>query len=161
MTFDPEFLRQAMRSWTTGVTVVTSLFGSTRHGMTVSSFTSLSLHPPQVLVALAQNTRTHDLVTRSGMFGVSILSASQQEIADRFAGRVSDEDNRFEGLETFSLRTGVPLLAGSLAALDCQVVTTLGSGTHTVFVGEVLSVRHFSYEHPLLYFNRQYHELRK
>jgi flavin reductase (DIM6/NTAB) family NADH-FMN oxidoreductase RutF len=127
--------------------------------MTVSSFTSLSLTPPQVLVSLAQNTRTHDLVTRSRLFGISILSAEQQEISNRFAGRVEDEPDRFIGLETFTLATGAPLITGGLAHLDCHVVTTLGSGTHTICIGEVLAAQNAGDGEPLMYFNRGYRKL--
>ena len=156
MPVEADVLRQAMRFWVTGVTVVTAAHRGVQHGMTVSSFTSLSLTPPQVLVSLAQNTRTHDLVTRSRSFGISILSINQREISDRFAGRVADELDRLAGLETFLMTTGAPMLAGGLAHLDCHVITTLGSGTHTIFIGEVLEARNVSEGEPLIYFNRDY-----
>ena len=156
MPVEADLLRQAMRFWVTGVTVVTAAHQGVQHGMTVSSFTSLSLTPPQILISLAQNTRTHDLVTRSRSFGLSILSASQQDISDLFAGRVADEFDRLVGLETFTLATGAPMIAGSLAYLDCHIVTTLGSGTHTIFIGEVLAAQNAESGEPLVYFNRAY-----
>jgi len=159
MPVEADVLRQAMRFWVTGVTVVTAAHQGVQHGMTVSSFTSLSLIPPQVLVSLAQNTRTHDLVTRSRSFGISILSASQLDISDRFAGRVADELDRLAGLETFVLTSGAPMLTGGLAHLDCHVVTTLGSGTHTIFIGEVLAATNAGEGEPLIYFNRGYKKL--
>ncbi|PKN91971.1 MAG: flavin reductase [Chloroflexi bacterium HGW-Chloroflexi-6] len=161
MNFDPDILRQAMRFWTTGVTIVTSAHENVQHGMTVSSFTSLSLKPPQVLIALAQNTRTHDLVNRSRIFGLTILAENQQELSDRFAGRIADELDRLDGIETFKMVTGAPLLSGGISCLDCRVVTMLGSGTHTVFVGEVLAARDLNGENPLVYFDRQYRKLQK
>lgn len=159
MPIEADTLRQAMRFWTTGVTIVTAAHEGVQHGMTVSSFMSLSLTPPQVLISLAQDTRTHNLVSRSGSFGISILSSAQQEISDRFAGRVADEQNRLAGLETFTLASGSPMLSGALAYLDCQVVTTLGSGSHTIFIGEVLAAQHVEDGHPLVYFNREYKQL--
>ena len=159
MPVEANLLRQAMRFWVTGVTVVTAAHQGVQHGMTVSSFTSVSLTPPQILVSLAQNTRTHELVTRSRSFGISILSASQQEISDRFAGRVDDELDRLAGLETFTMTTGTPMIAGGLAHLDCHVMTTLGSGTHTIFIGEVLEARNAAEGEPLIYFNREYKHL--
>lgn len=163
MLTDPENLRQAMRFWATGVTVVTSAHDDTRHGMTVSSFTSLSLSPPQILVALTQDSRTHGLIVRSRVFGISILADGQEEISDRFAGRIPDDGDRLAGLDTFTLETGSPLLRGGLAYLDCRLVTTLGSGTHSVFVGEVLAARAGpdSSLNPLLYFDRGYRNLQK
>jgi flavin reductase (DIM6/NTAB) family NADH-FMN oxidoreductase RutF len=159
MPVEADVLRQAMRFWVTGVTVVTAAHQGVQHGMTVSSFTSVSLTPPQVLVSLAQNTRTHDLVTRSRSFGISILSIGQQEVSDRFAGRMPDESDRLAGLETFTLVTGTPLITGGLTHLDCHVVTTLGSGTHTIFIGEVLSAKNAGDGEPLIYFNRGYKKL--
>lgn len=159
MSVEADLLRQAMRFWVTGVTVVTAAHQGVQHGMTVSSFTSLSLTPAQVLVSLAQNTRTHDLVARSRCFGISILSASQQDVSDRFAGRIEDEQNRLTGLETFVLSSGAPMIAGGLAHLDCHVVTTLGSGTHTIFIGEVLAAKNVEDGEPLIYFNRDYQKL--
>src|SRR5690348_9822482 len=129
MPVEADLLRQAMRFWVTGVTIVTAAHHGVQHGMTVSSFTSLSLTPPQILVSLAQNTRTHDLVTHSRSFGISVLSAGQQDVSDRFAGRIEDEPDRLTGLATFTLVTGAPMILGGLAHLDCHVVTTLGSGT--------------------------------
>jgi flavin reductase (DIM6/NTAB) family NADH-FMN oxidoreductase RutF len=156
-----EMLRQAMRFWATGVTVVTAEHEGIQHGMTVSSFTSVSLDPSQVLISLAQDSRTHDLILHSRNFGITILDSSQQEICDRFAGRVPDDMDRLEGLETITLVTGTPLLKQGLAHLDCHVVTTVGSGTHTIFIAEVLSARSGEDGDPLLYFNRDYRKMQK
>lgn len=161
MPVESDLLRQAMRFWATGVTIVTAVHEGIQHGMTVSSFTSVSLDPPQVLISLAMNARTHDLVTRSRNFGISILDSSQQEICDRFAGRVPDDMDRLNGLETITLVSGVPLLKQGLAHLDCHVVTTVGSGTHTIFIAEVLDARSSEDGDPLLYFNRGYQKIQK
>ena len=83
MTVESDLLRQAMRFWATGVTIVTAAHAGIQHGMTVSSFTSISITPPQVLVSVAHNTRTHDLIKHSQHFGVTILDESQMEISDR------------------------------------------------------------------------------
>ena len=84
---DAESLRHAMRQWATGVAIVTSAHNGMAHGMTVTSFTSVSLTPPQVLISLALETRTHGLVRASRIFAVSLLGAGQEAISDRFAGR--------------------------------------------------------------------------
>jgi flavin reductase (DIM6/NTAB) family NADH-FMN oxidoreductase RutF len=159
MSIESENLRQAMRFWASGVTIVTAEHAGVRHGMTVSSFTSVSLAPPQVLISLAQNARTHDLIMRSRNFGISILDSSQQELSDRFAGRVPDELDRLVGVETYCLSSSVPLLKQGLAQLDCHVVTTIGSGTHTIFIAEVLAAQSADGGDPLLYFNRGYQKI--
>lgn len=159
MTADPEQLRSAMRQWATGVAIVTATHNGISHGMTVSSFTSVSLTPPQVLISLAQNTRTHALVRESKFFGVSLLAQGQQDISDRFAGRMPDDQDRLAGLETFTLETGVPLLKGGLAHFDCRVIATFTSGTHSIFIGAVLTAQGRPDADPLLYYNRDYRRI--
>jgi len=161
MPIDPEDLRSAMRHWTTGVTVVSSVLGDRQHGMTASSFTSVSLDPPLVLVSLERITNTHLLVQEAGTFAVTILESNQQAISDRFAGRESENSDRFAGLDTYTMVTGAPLLSGGLAAFDCRVVSHYEAGTHTVFIGEVEAVRYSSDGSPLLYYDRDYRTLRK
>jgi flavin reductase (DIM6/NTAB) family NADH-FMN oxidoreductase RutF len=161
MSIDPETLRFAMRQWATGVTVVTAAHQGLRHGMTVSSFTSVSLNPPLVLVSLERGRKTHHLVDASGRYGVSILANGNQEISDRFAGRNTELDDRFAGLESFYLVSDIPLLAGCMAAFDCRVVTSYDAGTHTIFIGEVLGVMHNQSGDPLVYFDQEYHQLKE
>jgi len=156
---EPEALRQAMRHWATGVTVVTAAHGSRQHGMTVSSFTSVSLRPPLVLIALERGTRTRSLVTAAGAFGVTVLSQGQQTISNRFAGRDEDTTDRFAGVEVFKLVTGAPLLRGGEAWLDCRVVQQVEAGTHTLFIGEVVAAQAGERFDPLLYYNRAYRRL--
>ncbi len=158
---DPEDLRQAMRKWTTGVTIVSARDGEIQHGMTVSSFTSVSLTPPLLLVSLEQVTKTHRLVSQSGYFGVSLLAQHQKEISDRFAGRHTELSNRFEGIQTFQMVSGAPLIAGSLSVFDCKTISSIPSGTHTIFIGEVLAARQLSHHLPLIYFDRDYRELKR
>lgn len=160
MTFGPESLRIAMRQWASGVSVVSAIQNEVRHGMTVSSFTSVSLNPPTVLISLQKETRTHDFVRDSGFFAVTILSQGQQDISDRFAGRVPEE-NRFENIETFSMISGAPLLKKGLAFFDCRVTAAHDSATHTVFIGEVLAAESVNKGKPLLYYNRAYHRLQE
>lgn len=159
---NPEQLKQAMRRWITGVAIVTGHHEDAVHGMTANSFNSIALSPPTVLVALAQHTRTQHLVKAGGSFGVSILSKSQINIAQRFAGQIDSDIPRFEGIETFTLETGAPLIAGAMAYFDCEVVQNFDVGNTTVFIGEVLQAEMGSDGHePLLYFNRQWRKLAK
>jgi len=156
MTEMGEQLRLAMRRWVTGVAVVTSHFDGTRHGMTVNSLASISLEPPYVGISLANRTRTHALVMQAGIFGVTLLSVNQQEIADRFAGKMPEELDRFTGLTVDQLVSGAPVLRGGTARLDCKVVHTFAMPGSTLFIGEVLAAETFDLE-PLIYYNRLYH----
>lgn len=156
-----EYLRHAMRQWTTGVTVVTSRFGDHSHGMTVNSFTALSLDPPLVSVTLALDTRTQLLVDESGLFGVTILTEDQIEISDRFAGRIPDGGERFAGIDIFQIDSGVPHIQGGLAYLECKVVHSYTMKFSKLYIGEVTSVQPGKEGKPLVYHNRLYRKLTK
>ncbi|MDD5368660.1 MAG: flavin reductase family protein [Anaerolineaceae bacterium] len=156
---DPESMRLAMRHWVAGVTIVTSVSQGIQHGMTVSSFTSISLIPPMILVSLERATRTYALVAQSGVFGVSILRLEQEQLSERFAGRIGSEDDRFNGVDTFSLVSPVPLIQGALAVFDCRVANSFPAGTSTVFLAEVIAAASTEGGDPLVYTNRSYHRL--
>jgi len=159
MTISGDTLRHVMRRWTSGVCVVSSIRGDFRHGMTVNSFTSISINPAMVTVTLMNTARTYHMVVSSGIFGITVLSVDQQAIADRFAGRSGEESNRFEGIDFFTLETGTPFIAGGLAFLDCRVVFSHPMPESTLFIGEVLAAQRIEDVRPLVYFNREYHRL--
>src|SRR5215470_3244185 len=136
MTLDPEQLRHAMRAWTTGVTVVTASHNGAQYGMTVNSFTSISLDPPLVSVALKKLTHTHDLVEKAGEFAVTILSSKQKDLSERFAGKTLNVTDRFENVLTESIGIQAPLIAGGMAFFNCRVVNSIVVGENTLFVAE-------------------------
>jgi len=157
---NPDQLKEAMRTWITGVAIVTGQHNGDIHGMTANSFNSLALTPPTVLVALQNHSRTQKLVQEGGFFGVTILSNDQIELARRFAGQIDQDQPRFEGVDIFTLVSGVPLIAGGLAYLDCQVKSAYNVGATTMFIGEVLASQTGESPHePLLYFNRRWRKL--
>ena len=163
MTLDPEQLRHAMRAWTTGVAVVTAHHAGKQYGMTVNSFTSISLEPPLISVALKKLTHTHELVEASGEFSVTILSAYQKELSERFAGKQPEIKDRFEGIPTETLSITAPLIKGGMAYFNCRVVNSMLVGENTLFVAEVLAVSRIGdgegAGNPLVYHNRVYWNL--
>jgi flavin reductase (DIM6/NTAB) family NADH-FMN oxidoreductase RutF len=161
MAINETLFRQTMRLWTTGVTVVTTSFEGIQHGMTVSSFTSVSAVPPIVLVSINQNARTHELMKKSGIFAVSILEKSQKAISDVFAGLVAEADDRFKGIQTKSMQTGSPIISGAVASFDCKIIETAVFGNNSVFFGEILDAEFNDDLKPLLYSNRAYKTLHK
>lgn len=159
-----EDLRTAMRNWVSGVTVVTALAAdSTPVGITVSSFTSVSLDPPLVLVCLFKDSDAAQAVMASGGFAASILSDTQADLSTRFAGfdpAFPKGVDRFADLETTTLQTGAPLLKAALSGFDCTVTATHDGGTHAIFVAEVVGVlQQQNPGPPLVYFNRGYYDL--
>lgn len=156
MTLDPENLRAAMRAWSAGVTVATTEYEGNQHGMTVNSFTSISLDPAMITISLQRSTRTHELVSKSRVFGLTILSGGQSKISDLFAGRFPDVEDRFADLQTETLVTGSPLIVGGLSWLDCRVTQSFDAGMNTLFIAEVVAARSFGEDQPLIYHNRKY-----
>lgn len=153
-------LREVMRFWASGVAIVGAEHEGVRHGMTVSSFTSLSLEPPLVMISLQKSTRTHDLVIGSEAFAVTVLDQTQLAVSNRFAGMETEDEDRFVGIETYTLETGSPLLHHGLAFLDCRLVAQHDAGTHTVMIGEVVAAQFSDDQNsPLVYFNRDYRKL--
>lgn len=155
---DQQIMRDTLRLWASGVSVVTSARGTERSGMTVSAFASLSLEPPQILVCLAKEARTAQVIRETGIFAVSFLNEGQAALSDRFAGRVPLDtiEERFSGVDVFSAVTGAPILAGSIAWLDCRVLTQHDGSSHWIVIGEVVATGQHLPARPLLYFDRDY-----
>jgi flavin reductase (DIM6/NTAB) family NADH-FMN oxidoreductase RutF/DNA-binding GntR family transcriptional regulator len=131
---DPQHFRHVVGHLASGVTVVTTRDQGTTYGMTASSVTSLSLDPPMMLACLNRATPTTHAVSRTGRFAVNVLGQGHAHLAQQFA--VPSED-KFRGVEVLEGRHGVPLLAGALAHIECDVVEEITGGTHSVFLGEV------------------------
>jgi len=159
MAFNPEFFKDAMAQWASGVTIVTTQWNGEKFGLTASSFTSVSLEPPLVSVALANSLYTLALVQQSGLFAVSLLASDQIDLGMRFAGMIPDIEDRFEGLDYTVAVTGCPVIPGNLAWLDCRVFHSFEAGDHTIFIGQVLEAGARSDGQPLLYYNRDWRNL--
>ena len=158
MSVNEQDFKNALKSWATGVTVVTSKtesFGL--KGMTATSFSSVSLNPPQILVCINKSADTGDAVLEGKSFAINILKAEQQEISNQFAGATSQEE-RFANVNWHEGVTGSPVIDDALASIECTVIQQVLAGTHWVIIGEVQSVNCRSGE-PLLYYNSSYREL--
>jgi flavin reductase (DIM6/NTAB) family NADH-FMN oxidoreductase RutF len=156
---DPLAYKQIMAHWASGVTIVTTWNDGVPHGMTVSSFASVSLNPSRVLVCLSRTSNTHDALLVSRTFAVNLLSREQLELGKRFAGLVAGSDGRFQDIKWRTACTGAPILPGVLGWLDCRVVQTVVSGDHTIVVGEVEDGEALDLAEPLLYHNRSWRHL--
>ena len=153
--------RQALSHFATGVTVVTAERAPGRvHGMTANAFSAVSLQPMLILVCVKEDAQMLPLINRGKRFGINILKENQQAISEYFAQ--TEEDPLTEqrlGIRFAQTPGGIPVLEDTLVQLGCNVVASHISGDHTIFLGEVESANIFSGE-PLLYFSRQYHQLR-
>lgn len=134
--------RGAMRHLTGGVSVITAGRGKDISGMTVTSVSSLSVEPASLIVSLNRAASSWPLVKRHGIFGVNILSSDQVEIAERFTGKGGLKGaERFAGAEWTTRASGVPLLVGALAAIDCEVEDVMERHSHAIVIGRVLDVQ--------------------
>ncbi len=151
--------RDVLRHFASGVTIVTiQTPDGTRAGLTVSAFVSISDNPPLIMVALNKQTYGHELLSREGAtFAVNLLAADQMEMSNRFASKV---DDRFGMGEWETAVTNAPILADSIAWLDCTIHAIHDGGTHSMFIGRVQASNvPRPDEAPLIYWNRNYREL--
>ena len=129
-----EEFRDVIGHFASGVTVITALHDGQHKGTTASAVSSLSLDPPMVLICLHRDSSTGKAVLAARSFGVNILGEDQTSEAMSFAGK----GDKFAGVGVATGEDGTPLLADSLATLECRVTEVATGGTHHVFFGEVV-----------------------
>ena len=149
--------RGAMRHLAGGVSVITAGRGKDITGMTVTSVTSLSVDPPTLIVSVNRDSSSWPLIKRLGVFGVNILTSDQLDVAERFTGKGGLKGaDRFPGAEWFTRASGVPLLAGALAAIDCEVEDIVERHSHAIVIGRVLDLQSSTRTAALAYWQGQY-----
>lgn len=158
MTIEADTFKAIMSQFASGVTIVTVQHEDIKHGLTASSFTSLSLDPPLILVCVGQHLHSHGLIKNSGAFAVNILAQDQQEWGARFAN--PNVEDRYEGIETTTAATGSPILPGCLAWADCELHDAYDAGDHTIFIGKIVAGdANTESGDPLLYYHRAWRKL--
>jgi flavin reductase (DIM6/NTAB) family NADH-FMN oxidoreductase RutF len=152
----PKLFRRACGRFATGITVAT-LIGTDGlpHGMTVNSFTSVSAVPPLVLVCVDYSSNLLPHFRAARHFGVSVLNEDQQDLSNRFATKGQD---RFGGTPWDPGVTGVPLIPGALARMECEIRNVVEAGDHAVFIAEVLRTD-IADGRPLLFFDSAYRKI--
>ena len=153
---DQAHFRRTCARFPTGVTILTVVDAEgAPHGMTASSFTSVSLDPPLVLVCVDHRATVMEHLQRCQHFGVNVLSEEQHELSARFARR---GEARFDGVPWNRGPQGVPLIPEALAWFECGMHRMVDAGDHAILIGEVLSAGHQE-GRPLVYFGSRYHRL--
>jgi flavin reductase (DIM6/NTAB) family NADH-FMN oxidoreductase RutF len=154
-------LRKILGRFATGVTVVTA-GRAVPCGMTANAFTSVSVDPPLILVCVDRSAAIYQTVLADGGFGVSMLSAHQEQVARYFA-----DHSRPRGIEEFATvewspgpGTGAPILHGALAWLDCSLVTSHEAGDHEIFIGSVQASGFGPADDALVFFRGGFHQPR-
>ena len=161
MDLDSDTFRLVMGRFATGVTVVTTLAEGRPQGITVNALSSVSLEPPLVMVALDRRRFITPMVQAHGRYAVNVLGAGQQALSDCFAhAAVKPGREDFCGASWHAGHTGLPLLDGAIATLECTVVQTFSAGDHDLFIAAVDALDDGGAMAegvgPLLYFRRRY-----
>lgn len=155
-----DLFRFGMRHLAAGVSIVTSIRGGVRAGLTATSVCSLTAEPPQLLACVNRGAEAHDAIAESRMLCVNLLAGRHRALAQRFAGEGDVQGSeRFLAGEWVTLATGAPALADSLASFDCRLVQAIGAATHTVFIAQVVAVSEPGSGPALLYVDGCYREL--
>lgn len=132
---DLDLMKQVNRQFVTGVTVVTAVDDGTPRGLAVNAFSSVSLDPPTVMVAVQRTSSTHDCLFTANHLAINILSVGQLDVVNRFATKSAD---KFAGLAWEPGPFGSPLIAGSSAQMEVEIRERLQASTHTLFVCRVV-----------------------
>lgn len=144
-------LREVMSIYPTGVTVVAASDpDGSPYGLTVNSFTSVSLDPPLILVCIGHTSTSHARLVAAPAFTVNVLAADQGRVAERFATEPSE--GRFDDLEWVRAGSGAPVLEGAAAWLECSAYEVLDGGDHSIVLGKV--ERSLTSDRPALLFHR-------
>jgi flavin reductase (DIM6/NTAB) family NADH-FMN oxidoreductase RutF len=144
---DLNLMKQVNRQFVSGVTVVTAMDGEKPRGLAVNAFSSVSLDPPTVMVAVQRTSSTHDCLFRATHLAINILSTEQLDVVKIFATK---SDDKFAGLDWAPGPFGSPLFARSSAQMEVEIRERLQASTHTLFVCRVLHAT-VSDRHPMVY----------
>ncbi|GAA1098742.1 flavin reductase family protein [Tsukamurella spumae] len=132
---DLDMMKQVNRRFISGVTVVTAIDDGVPRGLAVNAFSSISLDPPTVMVAVQHTSSTHDCLFRTDHLAINILSTAQLDVVTRFATK---SDDKFAGVDWEPGPHGSPLLARSAAQMETRIRERLHASTHTIFICRVV-----------------------
>lgn len=155
---DGQGLKEILRRYPTGVTVVTSLLDGKPWGGTMNSFTSVSINPPMVAVFVMENSRTSNAILQSRKFVVNILKHDQETTAMQFAN--DGVEDKFKGVQYSLNADGIPVLPESLGYIECDLSSTHRLADHIMFLGEVRNADITNDVEALIYYRRGFHSLK-
>lgn len=156
----PQRYRDAMARFGGAVHVVTTNGPAGLRGATVIAACSVSDSPPTVLVCVNRENPRNDAFVANGVFALNTLAAGQQDLAAAFSGMTGmPPEERFALGRWDTIASGAPTLVGGMAVFDCRIIDTKDHATHRVLFGEVTGIRIGDDRHPLVYFDRAYHQI--
>lgn len=152
-------LKNIMRRIPYPVTIVTAAFSNSKRGITIGSFTSLSLDPPLISFNVGRESQMHELIINTGHFAVHIPDAEQEDLCTRFAISDLTDEQQFKDVNHEMHSLGVPLIKGVSAVLICKSHSIVEAGDHSLVIGEIVESDQFKQDPAILYFNGGYYEL--
>jgi flavin reductase (DIM6/NTAB) family NADH-FMN oxidoreductase RutF len=156
---DEQLFKDVMARIPTGVAVITSVSERGFHGVTVSSFGSLSLDPPLVYACILREIQSHDLLAAADRFVINVLAREHTFYADQFSGQAPLADPSFAKVRHHLGATGVPRIDGCISWIECRHWQQYAGGDHTIFVGEIDELLLGTADDPLIYYDREFAEL--
>lgn len=147
-------LKEILRRYPTGVTVVTSLLDGKPWGGTMNSFTSVSIDPPLVALFIIDRSRTNKALNQTGKYVINIMKHDQEDTARQFAN--DGMEDKFAGIEYTTNADGIPLVSGSLGYIQCEVHSTQAIADHVLFIGKVTGVSLENDNEALIYYKRAF-----
>lgn len=158
---DQQKFRNLMRHQAGAVTIIAVGKPGARTGLTATAMCSLTDSPPTVLICVNRNASAHKPIKAAKCFGVNVLSLPQQHLAKRFSSKQLEGEARFDKDAWTTLATGAPILKGTLASLDCELIDEHEVETHSIFVGRVKDGSFDEGADALLYFRGDFWNLGK
>lgn len=152
---DDRLFRNAMGSFATGVTVITTEIDGNIHGMTANAFMSISLNPKLIAISIGERARMLQHINDSKQFAINILASNQINESKQFSGQLNLEHE-----VTFASYQGLPILQNALSVITCNLHSHFEVGDHTIFIGQVTGVKLEQYD-PLIYSQGKYRELKE
>ena len=153
MSVSDQKFKELMKRFATGVTLITFKHQDSFGGLTVSSFCSLSMNPPLILICIDKKIVSHETLMLIKRFGVNICNSKQGKLAWDFANSNIDKDELIKSLSHTLTDEGTPLLNDSLATMECKITENYDGGDHTIFIGEVENGRFDEKGEPLVYYS--------
>jgi flavin reductase (DIM6/NTAB) family NADH-FMN oxidoreductase RutF len=159
---DKDAFKNAASKFPTGVVVAITNHDNTWHGMTISSFTTISMDPLIVMISISKKAKMHDILMnpKNSKFSISILTENQKELSNQFAGKKSEIIDKNINKYISNPEDGYTVLNGSMSYFLCDLDEAYNKGDHTLFFGKVnKSWSSNDNRKPLVYYSRSYPQL--
>jgi len=152
-------LKNIMRRIPYPVTIVTAAFENSKRGITIGSFTSLSLDPPLISFNVDRESQMHELLSNTSYFAVHVPSEERADLCNHFALSDLTDREQFDHISHEMHSFGIPLIKDVCAILICESYSIIEAGDHSLVIGEIVESHQFKQDPAILYFDGRYYAL--